>query len=165
LDVIQIPAFLCRQTDFVLEAAKTGKALNLKKAQFMAPQDMEHVVQKAASCGNRKIFLTERGSFFGYHNLVVDFRSLAIMAGLGYPVVFDATHSVQLPSHQGACSGGERQYVHGLSLAAVAFGSRGLFLEVHDRPDVAPCDGPNMIDLRGLEMLLARAKRVEEALR
>lgn len=155
LDGLQIPAFLCRQTDLVVAAAKTQKAINVKKGQFLAPWNLAEVIKKIEASGNKRILLTERGASFGYNNLVVDFRSLGIMRELGYPVVFDATHSVQLPSAQGGSSGGERQYVAGLSRAAVAFGCDGLFLEVHENPDAAPCDGPNMISLEKLEELLS----------
>ncbi|MDD5347507.1 MAG: 3-deoxy-8-phosphooctulonate synthase [Candidatus Omnitrophica bacterium] len=164
LDVIQIPAFLCRQTDLVVAAAKTGKAVNIKKGQFLAPWDMLPIIKKVESTGNRSIILTERGFSFGYNNLVVDFRSLGIMAGFGYPVVFDATHGIQLPGGKGGCSGGQREFVEPLCRAAVAFGCDGLFLEVHSQPDSAPCDGPNMIDPKQLERLLRQAKRIEGVL-
>lgn len=164
LDVIQIPAFLCRQTDIVVAVAKTGKVLNLKKGQFLAPWDILPIIKKIESAGNKKILLTERGVCFGYHNLVSDLRSLAIMREFGYPVIYDATHSVQIPGGKGACSGGERQFVAGLSRAAVAFGCDGLFLEVHPQPDKALCDGPNMIDLKALEKLLKEIKKIEAAL-
>ncbi len=154
LDCLQIPAFLCRQTDLLVAAAKTKKAVNVKKGQFLAPWNMSGVINKIEACGNHNILLTERGVSFGYNNLVVDFRGLGLMRGLGYPVIFDATHSVQLPGAKGTSSGGEREFVSGLSRAAVAFGSDGLFLEVHERPDAAPCDGPNMISLEGLRELL-----------
>ncbi|MFH0877416.1 MAG: 3-deoxy-8-phosphooctulonate synthase [Candidatus Omnitrophota bacterium] len=155
LDCLQIPAFLCRQTDLLVAAAKTRRAINVKKGQFLAPWNMQEVIGKIESCGNHKILLTERGVSYGYNNLVVDFRSLAIMRSLGYPVVFDATHSVQLPSARGGSSGGQRQFVAGLSRAAVAFGCDGLFLEVHEQPDKAPCDGPNMISVKALKELLS----------
>lgn len=154
LDCLQIPAFLCRQTDLLLSAAKTQRAINIKKGQFLAPWDMVEAIKKVESCGNHSILLTERGASFGYNNLVVDFRSLAVMRSLGYPVIFDATHSVQLPSARGGCSGGEKHYVAALSRAAVAFGCDGLFLEVHEKPQSAPCDGPNMVSLSELEELL-----------
>jgi len=147
LDVLQIPAFLCRQTDLVVAAAATGKAVNIKKGQFMAPWDMAPVVDKARAAGNPKILLTERGAMFGYNNLVVDFRSLAILRGLGCPVVLDATHSVQLPGGQGTCSGGQRQYIPLLARAGVAAGVDALFMEVHPDPDHALCDGPNSLPL------------------
>lgn len=148
LDVLQIPAFLCRQTDLVVAAAAGGKPLNIKKGQFLAPWDMAPVVEKARSTGNSRIFLTERGAGFGYNNLVVDMRSLAIMRGLGCPVVLDATHSVQLPGGQGTCSGGQREFVPLLARAGVAAGVDGIFLEVHPDPDKARCDGPNSLPLR-----------------
>jgi 2-dehydro-3-deoxyphosphooctonate aldolase (KDO 8-P synthase) len=164
LDVIQIPAFLCRQTDLVQAAAKTGKPVNIKKGQFLAPWDIVPIIKKIESAGNTSIILTERGVSYGYNNLVVDFRSLGIMARTGYPVVFDATHSIQLPGGKGSCSGGQREFVEPLCRAAVAFGCDGLFLEVHAQPDQAPCDGPNMIDLKGLERLLRQIKKIEGAL-
>ncbi|MFZ2089997.1 MAG: 3-deoxy-8-phosphooctulonate synthase [Desulfobaccales bacterium] len=147
LDVLQIPAFLCRQTDLVVAAAATGKVLNIKKGQFLAPWDMAQVVAKARSTGNSRIFLTERGASFGYNNLVVDFRSLAIMRGLGCPVILDATHSVQLPGGEGSCSGGQREFVPLLARAGVAAGVDGIFLEVHPDPKKARCDGPNSLAL------------------
>lgn len=153
LDVLQIPAFLCRQTDLILAAARTGKPLNLKKGQFLAPWDMAQVVQKAISVGNRQLLLTERGVAFGYNNLVVDFRSLVILRRLGFPVVMDVTHSVQLPGGQGGCSGGERQYAPALARAAVAVGVDVIFMEVHPDPDRALCDGPNSLPLTQLPRL------------
>lgn len=164
LDVIQIPAFLCRQTDIVVAAAKTGKVINIKKGQFLAPWDILPIIRKVESAGNKSILITERGASFGYNNLVSDLRSLAIMRGFGYPVIYDATHSVQLPGGKGSSSGGQREFVAGLSRAAVAFGCDGLFLEVHPQPDKAPCDGPNMIDLKALRDLLAQVKRIGAAL-
>jgi 2-dehydro-3-deoxyphosphooctonate aldolase (KDO 8-P synthase) len=164
LDVIQIPALLCRQTDLVVAAAKTGKAVNIKKGQFVAPWDMLPIIKKAESAGNRNIIITERGVSFGYNNLVTDFRSLAVLRGFGYPVIYDATHSIQLPGGKGTCSGGQREYVAALCRAAVAFGCDGLFLEVHTDPDKALCDGPNMIDLKELEQLLAQVKRIQDAI-
>ena len=161
LDIIQIPAFLCRQTDLVVAAAKTGKVVNIKKGQFLAPWDIRPIVKKAESAGNKSIILTERGYSFGYNNLVTDFRAIGIMREFGYPVIYDATHSIQLPGGKGGCSGGQREFVSGLSRAAVAFGCDGLFLEVHSDPDSAPCDGPNMIDLKILESLLLQVKRIE----
>ncbi len=155
LDVLQIPAFLCRQTDLVYKAGLTGRAVNIKKGQFMAPQDMKNIIGKLREAGNDNIMLTERGASFGYHNLVVDMRSLPIMRRLGYPVIFDATHSVQLPGGAGATSGGERDFVTYLARAAVAAGVDGLFMEVHDNPAEALCDGPNMLYLDQLEALLA----------
>jgi len=164
LDVIQIPALLCRQTDLIVEAARSGKPVNIKKGQFMAPWDMQSIVKKAESTGNRSIILTDRGVSFGYNNLVADLRSLAVMRGFGYPVVFDATHSVQLPGGRGGCSGGQREFASGLARAAVAFGCDALFLEVHPAPDSAPCDGPNMIDYKQLEILLGQATGIREAI-
>ncbi len=147
LDVIQIPAFLCRQTDFLLSAARTGKVINVKKGQFMAPWDMQNVVAKIRSAGNHNILLTERGAMFGYNNLVVDFRSIPIMQETGCPVVFDATHSVQLPGGAGTSSGGQRRHAPGLARAAVAAGADAIFMEVHPNPDKALCDGPNSLPL------------------
>ncbi len=164
LDIIQIPAFLCRQTDLVVEAARTGKAINIKKGQFLAPWDIQPIIKKAEGAGNKSIILTERGYSFGYNNLVTDFRAIGIMREFGYPVIYDATHSIQLPGGKGGCSGGQREFVAGLSRAAVAFGCDGLFLEVHSEPDSAPCDGPNMIDLKILESLLRQIKRIEGVL-
>ena len=163
-DVIQIPAFLCRQTDIVVAAAETGKVVNIKKGQFLAPWDILPIIKKAEATGNKKIILTERGSCFGYNNLVSDFRSLKIMRDFGYPVIYDATHSIQLPGGKGVSSGGQREFVPGLSRAAVAFGCDGLFLEVHPYPDKAPCDGPNMIDLKTLEALLKQVSKIEAVL-
>ncbi len=147
LDILQIPAFLCRQTDLVVAAARTGKPVNIKKGQFLAPWDMAAAVDKARSTGNTKILLTERGVSFGYNNLVVDFRSLPIMRGLGCPVVLDVTHSVQLPGGQGSCSGGQREFIPYLARAGVAVGVDALFMEVHPDPDAAKCDGPNSLPL------------------
>ncbi|MCM8800960.1 MAG: 3-deoxy-8-phosphooctulonate synthase [Candidatus Omnitrophica bacterium] len=165
LDIIQIPALLSRQTDIVVEAAKTGKIINIKKGQFLAPWDISPIIKKIESTGNYSILITERGVSFGYNNLVSDFRALKIMGEFGYPVIYDATHSVQLPGGRGASSGGQRQFVSGLARAAVAFGCDGLFLEVHPQPDKAPCDGPNMISLKELELLLEQIKRIEKALK
>lgn len=165
LDCLQIPAFLCRQTDFVVEVAKTGKAVNVKKGQFLAPWDMKNVVEKIESTGNNNILLTERGASFGYNNLVVDFRSLPIMRSFGYPVVFDATHSVQLPGGKGTSSGGQREFVGDLARAAVAVGVDAVFMEVHENPDKAFCDGPNSIALKELLELLGRLKAIEKAAR
>lgn len=154
LDVIQIPAFLCRQTDLLVEAGATGLAVNIKKGQFLAPQDIGQAVEKVISTGNRNILLTERGSSFGYHNLVVDMRSISIMKRFGFPVVFDATHSVQLPGQAGSCSGGQREFVGALARAAVAAGSNGVFMEIHPRPEAALCDGPNSLPLEEVRPLL-----------
>ncbi|MDA8739722.1 3-deoxy-8-phosphooctulonate synthase [Rhodobacteraceae bacterium] len=154
VDILQIPAFLCRQTDLLLAAGKTGKPVNVKKGQFMAPWDMWNVAEKIASTGNRDILLCERGTSFGYNTLVNDFRGLQTMAETGYPVIFDATHSVQQPSGQGNTSGGERQFVAGLARAACAMGVSGVFIETHEDPDNAPCDGPNMIDIGQMGALM-----------
>jgi 2-dehydro-3-deoxyphosphooctonate aldolase (KDO 8-P synthase) len=164
LDILQIPALLCRQTDILVAAAKTGRAVNIKKGQFLAPWDILPIIKKAESAGNRRIIITERGFSFGYNNLVSDFRSLKIMQNSGYPVIYDATHSVQLPGGKGGSSGGQREFVEALSRAAVAFGCDGLFLEAHPHPDKAPCDGPNMIDLKALEKLLRQVKKIEKVL-
>ena len=154
LDILQIPAFLCRQTDLVYQAAKTGKVVNVKKGQFLAPWDMQNVVTKVEEAGNHNLMLTERGVSFGYNALVTDMRSLPIMRALGYPVVMDATHSVQIPGGQGTTSGGQRQYVPHMARAAAAVGVDALFLEVHDNPDKALSDGANMVRLDELEALL-----------
>ena len=154
-DILQIPAFLCRQTDLLLAAQATGKIVNIKKGQFLAPWEMEHVLGKATSQGNQQILLCERGSSFGYNNLVVDIRSLEIMKRTGQPVVFDATHSVQLPGASGGKSGGQREFVPALARAAVAVGVAALFMETHSDPDRAPCDGPNMLAFADLPELLA----------
>jgi len=163
LDVLQIPAFLCRQTDLVIAAARTGKVINVKKGQFLAPWDMKNVIEKILSTGNENILLTERGVSFGYNNLVVDFRSLVILAGLGYPVVFDATHSVQIPGGAGSASGGNREFIAPLSRAAAAVGCDALFLEVHPDPDKALSDGPNALKLDDLPKLLQQVKAVAAA--
>ncbi len=164
LDIIQIPAFLCRQTDLLLAAAATGKAVNVKKGQFVAPWDMVHAVGKLREAGCRNILLTERGASFGYNNLVVDMRSFQVMRSFGCPVVFDGTHSVQLPGGAGASSGGQREFIPLLARAAMAAGIDGLFLEVHPDPDKALCDGPNSLPLAGLEALLKDLLRVRSAL-
>lgn len=160
LDVIQIPALLCRQTDLLLAAARTGLPVNIKKGQFLSPWDMEHAIQKVISAGNHGILLTERGTSFGYNNLVVDIRSIAIMKKFGFPVVFDATHSVQMPGGQGNRSGGQREFVPHLSRAAVAAGADGVFMEIHPDPDAALCDGPNSMPLGELRQLLTVLKRL-----
>jgi len=154
LDVLQIPAFLCRQTDLILEASRTGKPVNIKKGQFLAPWDVKNIIEKFTSTGNEKLLLTERGTSFGYNNLVVDMRGIVIMRSFGYPVIFDATHSVQLPGGHGTSSGGQREFAPYLARAAVAVGIDGLFMEVHPTPDKALCDGPNMIPLSEVEALL-----------
>ena len=160
LDIIQIPAFLCRQTDVIREAAKTGKPMNIKKGQFLAPWDIANVVEKISSAGNQRILITERGTMFGYNNLVVDFRGFMIMRKIGYPVIFDATHSVQLPGGGGASSGGQREYAPMLARAAVAAGVDGIFMEVHSNPDKALCDGPNSLKLDTLGELLSQLKSI-----
>jgi len=161
LDVLQIPAFLCRQTDLLVAAAKSGRVINVKKGQFLAPWDMKNVAGKLAASGNENIILTERGVSFGYNNLVVDMRSFPVMRSSGYPVVFDATHSVQLPGGQGESSGGQREFVEFLSRAAVATGIDGIFMEVHEDPDKALCDGPNSIPLGELAALLKRLRAID----
>lgn len=165
LDIIQIPAFLCRQTDFIMEIARTKKIVNIKKGQFLAPWDIGNIIEKVKAAGGRDIIITERGTMFGYNNLVSDLRSLEILRRFGYPVIYDATHSVQLPGGKACASGGEREFVPGLSRAAVAMGCDGLFLEVHRDPDKAPCDGPNMITLDTLEGLLKEVKEIDRVLR
>jgi 2-dehydro-3-deoxyphosphooctonate aldolase (KDO 8-P synthase) len=165
LDILQIPAFLCRQTDLVVAAAKSGKIVNVKKGQFLAPWDMGNIVKKIESAGCRRILLTERGSSFGYNNLVTDMRAIPIMQRLGYPVIFDATHSVQLPGGQGTSSGGQREFVPTLTKAAVAAGCDGLFMEVHPHPERALSDGPTMVPLAELEGLLRQVKAIEAVIR
>ena len=155
VDVLQIPAFLCRQTDLLLAAGNTGAAINVKKGQFLAPWDMEHVAAKVASTGNQRLLLTERGVSFGYNTLVTDMRSLPIMARTGYPVVMDATHSVQQPGGQGGSSGGQREFAPVMARAAVALGVAAVFIETHPEPDTAPSDGPNMIPLDRMNALIA----------
>jgi 2-dehydro-3-deoxyphosphooctonate aldolase (KDO 8-P synthase) len=164
LDVLQIPAFLCRQTDLLLAAGRSGRPVNVKKGQFLAPGDMANVVEKVRSTGNAHVMLTERGTSFGYHNLVVDMRGLPIMRELGVPVIFDGTHSVQLPGGAGSASGGQREFVAPLVRAAVAAGCDGLFLEVHPAPDRAPSDGPTMLALDRLPSLLAEVAAIARAL-
>lgn len=162
-DVIQIPAFLCRQTDLLVAAAKTGRTINIKKAQFLAPWDMKHVVRKIEESGNHNIWLCERGTSFGYNNLVVDMTSISEMKKFGYPVVFDATHSVQKPGGKGDATGGNREYVEPLAKAAIAAGADALFFEVHPDPENARSDGPNMVKLDEFEAMLNRIKNVFEA--
>jgi len=164
-DIVQVPAFLCRQTDFVREVARAARAVNIKKGQFLAPWDMEHVAAKARSAGNENVILTERGATFGYNNLVADMRSLVVMRRFGCPVVFDATHSVQLPGGKGKTSGGQREFVLPLARAAVAVGVDGLFTEVHDDPDRALSDGPNSLSLEMFEEMLDETQRIAAALR
>jgi 2-dehydro-3-deoxyphosphooctonate aldolase (KDO 8-P synthase) len=161
LDIIQIPAFLCRQTDFLLDIARTGKPINVKKGQFIAPLEVGNIIEKITSTGNEKILITERGFTFGYNNLVADMRSLVVLKQFGYPVVFDATHSVQLPGGNLSSSGGQREFVPPLSRAAVAVGIDGLFLEVHENPDKALCDGPNSLTLKELSSLLKTLKEID----
>lgn len=162
VDVLQIPAFLCRQTDLLIAAAKTGKVVNVKKGQFLAPWDMKNVAAKVSESGNDNILLTERGASFGYNTLVSDMRSLPIMAQTGYPVIFDATHSVQQPGGQGTSSGGDRTMVPVLAKAAVAVGVAGVFMEVHEDPDNAPSDGPNMLRLKDLQGVLETLAKLDK---
>ena len=159
-DVLQIPAFLCRQTDLLTAAGKTGKIVNVKKGQFLAPWEMGNVAEKVAATGNHQILLTERGTSFGYNTLVSDFRSIPIMKEFGYPVIFDATHSVQQPGGRGKSSGGERKFVPVLAQASVVAGADGVFMEVHEDPDHAPSDGPNMVPLRDLKKLLEKLMKL-----
>ncbi|BFU91238.1 MAG: 2-dehydro-3-deoxyphosphooctonate aldolase [Nitrospira sp.] len=163
VDVLQIPAFLCRQTDLLIAAAQTGKVVNVKKGQFLSPIEMDNAVKKIEECGSRRILLTERGSSFGYNNLVVDMRSFPIMRNFGYPVVFDATHSVQLPGGGGTKSSGQREFVEPLACAAAGVGVDGFFMEVHPNPDEALSDGPNMVPLHQLKSLLERIMRICDA--
>lgn len=165
LDMLQVPAFLSRQTDFIVAVAETGKAVNIKKGQFMSPPEVKNLIAKAASTGNQRILVTERGFSFGYNNLVVDMRALPIMRSFGYPVVFDASHSVQLPGGLGASSGGERQFVACLARAAAAAGIDALFMEVHPDPERARCDGPNMLALESLAPLLKQIQSIDAAVR
>lgn len=162
LDILQIPAFLCRQTDLVIKAAKSGKPVNVKKGQFLAPWDMKNVIDKIKQCGNEDIMLTERGFMFGYNNMVVDMRSLVLMREFGYPVVFDCTHSLQLPGGQGTTSGGQRELVPYLTRGAVAVGCDMLFMEAHPDPDRAPSDGPNMLKFDTLPALLKQIKDLDQ---
>ena len=164
-DIIQIPAFLCRQTDLLVAVAKTGKIVNIKKGQFLAPEQMEPLIKKVKDSGNSNITLTDRGTTFGYNNLVSDFRAIPIMQEFGYPVIFDATHSVQLPGANGECSGGDRKFVSTLAKSAVAAGANGLFFEVHPSPDEALCDGQNMIALQDTEKLFKVCKDIFEIVR
>src|SRR5678815_4701859 len=164
VDVLQIPAFLCRQTDLIVAAARTGRIVNVKKGQFLAPWEMKNVVSKAREAGSQRFMLTERGASFGYNNLVVDFRSFPIMSSLGCPVIFDVTHSLQLPGGQGESSGGQPQYIPHLARAGVAAGVDGLFMEVHDNPAKALSDGPNALDLALLRPLLNQLVAVRKAL-
>ncbi|NWH05335.1 3-deoxy-8-phosphooctulonate synthase [Desulfobacter latus] len=163
LDIIQIPAFLCRQTDLILAACRTGKPVNIKKGQFLAPGDCRNIIEKAKSTGNQNIAITERGTCFGYNNLVVDFRSIQILRDLGMPVIFDATHSVQLPGGSGTASAGEREFIAPLARAAVACGAHGLFMETHPDPDNALCDGPNAMPLDQMKHLLTHLVNIRKA--
>ena len=163
LDVIQIPAFLCRQTDLLVEAAKTGSVLNVKKGQFLAPWDMKYVAAKITGAGNHNLLLTERGTSFGYNNLISDMRALPTMGSLGYPIIFDATHSVQQPGGLGSSSGGQREFVPVLARAAVAVGVQGIFMETHENPDQAPSDGPNMLPLSEMQTVLDKLVRIDQA--
>ena len=165
VDILQIPAFLCRQTDLLLEAGKTGRAVNIKKGQFVSPADIHHAAEKVSSTGNDRIILTERGSSFGYNNLVVDMRGLRIMAQSGYPVVFDATHSVQLPGAAGSSSGGQPQFIEPLARAATATGISGVFVEVHDRPEEALSDGANALQLDLLPEFWKRLKTIDSLIK
>jgi 2-dehydro-3-deoxyphosphooctonate aldolase (KDO 8-P synthase) len=164
-DVLQIPAFLCRQTDLLVAAGKTGRAVNIKKGQFVSPAEMAYAAEKVASTGNKKIILTERGASFGYQNLVVDMRSIPIMKNLGYPVVFDATHSVQLPAADGKSSGGQPQFIETLARAAVAAGADGIFVEVHDNPSQALSDGSNALPLEQFKPLVSRLMEISKLVR
>jgi 2-dehydro-3-deoxyphosphooctonate aldolase (KDO 8-P synthase) len=164
LDIIQIPAFLCRQTDLISEISQTQKPVNIKKGQFLAPWDIINVVEKITSTGNQQILITERGTMFGYNNLVVDFRSVMIMRDTGFPIIFDATHSIQLPGGAGKSSGGQREYAPLLARAAVAAGVDGIFMEVHKDPDQALCDGPNSLKLDDLEGLLSQLIEIRKAI-
>ena len=164
-DVIQIPAFLCRQTDLLIAAGKTGKPLNIKKGQFLAPNDMKFIAQKISSVGNDNIMLCERGTSFGYNNLINDFRSIPIMAETGYPIVFDATHSVQLPGNNNGSSGGQRKFVPALASAACAVGVAAIFIETHEDPDNAPSDGANMIPLSEMELVMSKIKVIDDLIK
>ena len=165
VDIIQIPAFLCRQTDLLVAAAKTNLIVNVKKGQFLAPWDMSNVIKKISDSKNDKIFVTERGVSFGYNSLISDMRSLSIMKKENYPVIFDATHSVQQPGGLGNSSGGEREYIYDLSKSAISIGIAGLFLEVHDDPDNAPSDGPNMLKIKDLELFLSKIKKIDQLIK
>lgn len=165
LDILQIPAFLCRQTDLIVAAARTGRPVNIKKGQFLAPLDAGNIVNKFISTGNNNVMLTERGVTFGYNNLVVDMRSIPIMRNFGFPVVYDATHSVQLPGGQGSCSGGQREFIETLARAAVSAGCDAVFMEVHEDPDSAPCDGPNMLQLERFAVLAQRLTELHKLIK
>ena len=165
VDIIQIPAFLCRQTNLLIAAAKTGKTINVKKGQFLSPNEMKHIAEKISSVGNTNIMLCERGTSFGYNNLITDFRSIPIMGETGYPVVFDATHSVQLPGNNNGSSGGQRIFVPSLARAASAIGIAALFIETHQDPDNAPSDGPNMIPLSEIETIISQVKAIDNLIK
>ena len=165
VDIIQIPAFLCRQTDLLVSAAKTNKVINIKKGQFLAPWDITNVINKVTESGNKNILLTERGSSFGYNSLVADMRSLPIMKKTGFPVIFDATHSVQLPGGKGGSSGGQREFINPLSKAAISIGIAGIFIETHEDPDNAPSDGPNMLHLKNLEKLIVQLSKIDNLIK
>ncbi len=165
VDILQVPAFLCRQTDIIIAASETGLPVNIKKGQFLAPWDVKNVIEKFTSTGNHRLIITERGTTFGYNNLVVDFRAFPILRSFGYPVVFDVTHSLQLPGGLGRASGGQREFAHPLARAAVAAGVDGLFMEVHPDPDRALCDGPNMIPLGQLPGLFETVREIDNLLR
>ena len=165
VDIIQIPAFLCRQTDLLVSAAKTNKIINIKKGQFLAPWDISNVINKVTESGNKNILLTERGTSFGYNSLVADMRSLPIMKKTGFPVIFDATHSVQLPGGRGGSSDGQREFINPLSNAAISIGIAGIFIETHDDPDNAPSDGPNMLHLKNLEKLIVQLSKIDSLIK
>ena len=165
VDVLQIPAFLCRQTDLLIAAAKTGKIINVKKGQFLAPWDMANVIKKIEESGNKNILITERGASFGYNTLVSDMRALPIMSKFGFPIVFDATHSVQQPGGMGEKSGGQREFVPHLARAAVAVGIAGVFIECHEDPDNAPSDGPNMVPLNEVKALLKKLTEIDKLIK
>ena len=165
VDIIQIPAFLCRQTDLLVSAAKTNKVINIKKGQFLAPWDITNVINKVTESGNKNILLTERGTSFGYNSLVADMRSLPIMKKTGFPVIFDATHSVQLPGGKGGSSDGQREFINPLSKAAISIGIAGVFIETHEDPDNAPSDGPNMLHLKNLEKLIIQLSKIDSLIK
>ena len=165
VDIIQIPAFLCRQTDLLVSAAKTNKIINIKKGQFLAPWDISNVINKVTESGNKNILLTERGTSFGYNSLVADMRSLPIMKKTGFPVIFDATHSVQLPGGKGGSSDGQREFINPLSKAAISIGIAGIFIETHEDPDNAPSDGPNMLHLKNLEKLIVQLSKIDNLIK
>ena len=165
VDIIQIPAFLCRQTDLLVSAAKTNKVINIKKGQFLAPWDITNVINKVTESGNKNILLTERGTSFGYNSLVADMRSLPIMKKTGFPVIFDATHSVQLPGGKGGSSGGQREFINPLSKAAISIGIAGIFIETHEDPDNAPSDGPNMLHLKNLQKIIVQLSKIDNLIK